>query len=81
MVMLMEIGGLSVTGIPNLWYFGVCVNCYWNTITKTVVFWHLCHISGVQRSVVRVGRVVARFNKTKEGMAIGGIEAKVADQT
>merc|ERR1719192_1459641 len=41
----------------------------------------LCHISGVQRSVVRVGRVVARFNKTKERMAIGGIEAKVADQT
>ena len=76
MVMLMEIGGLSVTGILNLWYFGV-----WNTITKTVVSWHLCHISGVQRSVVRVGRVVARFNKTKERMAIGGIEAKVADQT
>merc|ERR1719273_1210061 len=41
----------------------------------------LCHISGVQRSVVRVGRVVARFNKTKERMAISGIEAKVADQT
>ena len=42
---------------------------------------YLCHISSMQGSVVRVGRVISGLDHSEEGMTVRRVQTKVADQT
>ena len=42
---------------------------------------YLCHVSSMQGSVVRVGRVITGLDQPEEGVADHRVQTEVADET